>query len=150
MPLAMQPAAGTIDASQLQIKTVATQDNAADTASQQSDPGNLISPDPRRGPSQPLSPRASNVPPTTEVSPPSADSPSKPVAIPSPKDNPQTVALNATAEGAALPVIGSPEQYLLRARNLPPRPGNVLYFIPLESHFAVYFTYDFRVDCSTV
>ena len=35
------------------------------------------------------------------------------------------MAVTATAEGAALPVVGSPEQYLLRAKNVPPRPGEV-------------------------
>ena len=121
--LAMQPAAGTINASSLQVKTADGIDKAAESASQQSDPGNLISPDPRKAPAQPLSPRANSAAPAGDASEPSADNPSKPMAIPCTKDSPQTVALNATAEGSALPVIGSPEQYLLRARNLPPRPG---------------------------
>lgn len=106
--------------SQLRVKTVDGDNDAGETASQHSDPGNLISPDPRRGPAQPLSPKANSAVSAT-------DSTSKPVPIPSPKENPQTVALNATAEGAALPIVGSPEQYLLRARNLPPRPGELIF-----------------------
>ena len=96
--------------------------------STQSDPGNLISPDPRRAPTNPLSPRAS-----PEKAKPTGVIPSKPVLIPSQvKDDPAATAVEVTAtagvpspgpQGAALPLVGSPDQYLLRAKDLPPKPG---------------------------
>ena len=93
----------------------------ADETGSQPDPGNLISPDPRRTPANPMSPRAGS-----EKATPLTPTPSSPLPIPSPVKSPapiQSVAVNATAEGTGLPLIGSPEQYLLRAKHLPPRPG---------------------------
>lgn len=120
------------------VATVVTPQQAqeaqpGDSEEPQTDPGNLISPDPRRGPSNPLSPRAKADKQTAHPLP-----STKPVPIPSlTKEGqvPQAVAVTASAEGTALPVVGSPEQYLLRAKHMPPRPGNK----PLSLHLNALF-----------
>ena len=93
----------------------------------QSDQGNLLSPDPRRAAASPLS-RPTSPPPTRlagQQQPPPASAPIAIASGPQKGPEPPAVAVTATAEGAALPVVGSPEQYLLRAKNVPPRPGEV-------------------------